>query len=87
LRWRKDTERSLDYDGGMQQANSSPSFSVFPQMTLAELTSRWPQAILVLARRRMACPGCSLAAFETLEEACRIYGISIDQLLEEILSA
>jgi hybrid cluster-associated redox disulfide protein len=87
LRWRKDIECSMVYDGEMQAANPQSDLTGFPQMTLAELASRWPRAILILARRQMACPGCGMAAFETLEEACQIYEISIDELLEEILLA
>jgi predicted 3-demethylubiquinone-9 3-methyltransferase (glyoxalase superfamily) len=33
---------------------------------------------------RMHCVGCAIAPFETLEEACDIYGVSLRDLLTEL---
>ena len=45
--------------------------------TIAELIGGWPSARTVLARRGMACVGCSMASFETISEAAEaFYGTS-----------
>ncbi|GBD29067.1 hypothetical protein HRbin32_00151 [bacterium HR32] len=43
-----------------------------------------PQAVRVFLRRRMACPGCAMAAFETLEEVARIYRLPLETFLQEL---
>ena len=35
----------------------------------------------------MHCVGCAIAPFETLEEVCVIYGVPLEQLLEDIRRA
>lgn len=58
--------------------------SISTRITLAELFQRWPQTVEVFLRRRLACPGCSMAAFDTLSEAIEIYQVSLDDLLSEL---
>ncbi len=55
-----------------------------PRSSVAELLARWPQVIPVFLRHHMSCVGCSMAAFETLEDAARIYGIRYDVFSNEI---
>ncbi|MDR5709752.1 MAG: DUF1858 domain-containing protein [Armatimonadota bacterium] len=43
-----------------------------------------PQAVRVFLRHRMACPGCDLAPFETLEEVARIYRLPLETFLREL---
>ena len=45
---------------------------------------RRPQAVRVFLRHRMACPGCDLAPFETLEEVARIYRLPLEAFLREL---
>lgn len=49
-----------------------------------ELLTRWPGATQVFLRRRMACPGCPLARFETVAEVCAIYHQPVQALLVEL---
>jgi hybrid cluster-associated redox disulfide protein len=56
-------------------------------LTVTELLAACPQAIPVFLSHRMACVGCSMAAFETLGEAARIYGIRLDEFLSELMSS
>jgi len=53
-------------------------------MIVADLLSEWPEAIPVFLNRRMACVGCNMARFETLQDASRIYGVNREQFLAEI---
>ncbi len=55
-----------------------------PQTGVADLLARWPQVIPVFLHFHMSCVGCSMAAFETLEDAARIYGIRYDVFSKEI---
>jgi hybrid cluster-associated redox disulfide protein len=43
-----------------------------------------PELIPVFLRRRMACVGCVMAPFMTLEEAARAYRLPLDEFLREL---
>jgi hybrid cluster-associated redox disulfide protein len=55
--------------------------------TIAELLATHPVAARVLIDRRMHCVGCDVAPFETIRDACAIYGVAIDEFLEDIRRA
>jgi hybrid cluster-associated redox disulfide protein len=55
--------------------------------TIAEVLSAFPAAARVLVARRMHCVGCDVARFETLADACAIYGIAIDELIADLQRA
>ena len=63
------------------QQLSSPSFM---QMSVADLLANYPEAIPVFLTNRMSCVGCSMAAFETLADAARIYDLSMEQFRLEL---
>ena len=52
--------------------------------TIAEVLARWPGAARVLVDSGMHCVGCAIAPFETVAEACAIYGVSVDQFLADL---
>jgi hybrid cluster-associated redox disulfide protein len=51
---------------------------------VADVLLKWPLAPRILMSRRMHCVGCAIAPFETLTEACEIYGVSVRDLLAEL---
>lgn len=51
--------------------------------TVADALKR-PLASRVLVNHHMHCVGCAIAPFETLAEACEIYGVAIEDLLQEL---
>lgn len=55
------------------------------ETNLEELLTRYPQVVPVFLRRRMLCFGCDLARFESIGDACRIYGEPADGLLGELI--
>ncbi len=57
---------------------------VTPTTIVADLLLTWPEVIPVFLDRRMACVGCNMARFETLQDASRIYGINPEQFLADI---
>jgi len=56
-------------------------------MTISEILDRWPEIIPIFLNRRMACVGCSLADFMTLEDALEIYHLNMESFIEEIENA
>ena len=61
--------------------------SISLQMTISEIFDRWPEIIPIFLNRRMACVGCSLADFMTLEDALEIYHLNMESFIEEIENA
>ena len=61
--------------------------SIFLQMNISEILDRWPEIIPIFLNRRMACVGCSLADFMTLEDALDIYHLNMESFIEEIENA
>ena len=56
-------------------------------MNISEILDRWPEIIPIFLNRRMACVGCSLADFMTLEDALDIYHLNMESFIEEIENA
>jgi hybrid cluster-associated redox disulfide protein len=57
---------------------------------IGELVMNYPSAVAVLFERGFHCIGCSLSAYETLEEGARVHGMDdagIDALVEELRKA
>ncbi len=59
-------------------------FLLTPQSSVAELLERCPQVIPIFLKNRMSCVGCNMASFETLEDAARIYGVNLEQFMQEL---
>lgn len=55
-----------------------------PGLIVAEVLSRWPQAMRVFFRHHMLCVGCAMAPFETLADVAAIYGLDLDQFFSEL---
>jgi hybrid cluster-associated redox disulfide protein len=53
-------------------------------LIVADVLRRWPATIRVFARRRMACVGCAMAPFMTLEEAARSHGMEPATFLADL---
>jgi hybrid cluster-associated redox disulfide protein len=54
------------------------------RLTVAEVLRRWPQLGGVFLRRRLACPGCAMAPFDTLRDVAQAYGLDVAGLLEDV---
>ncbi|AXQ93076.1 DUF1858 domain-containing protein [Cereibacter azotoformans] len=50
-----------------------------PDLPLSRLFDRWPATAAVFLTRRMLCPGCPIAPFHTVVEACAEYGLDEDE--------
>lgn len=58
-----------------------------PTQTIAELVTMHPVAARVLMNYRMHCVGCDIAPFETIADACAVYGVAVDDLFADIEQA
>ncbi len=56
-------------------------------LLLADLFKRWPATIPVFIKNRMVCVGCPMTRFNTLSDAIRIYNLSRETFLQELVHA
>lgn len=69
-------------DGGPQQL-PLPA----PGTSVACHLGAHPASARVFFDHRMACVGCALSEFDTLADAARAYGLSLDSFLTELARA
>lgn len=62
----------------------SRSSTITGDSNVDELMTQYPATVNVFVHRKMLCPGCLAARFETLEEVCRIYRMPLQPLLAEL---
>jgi hybrid cluster-associated redox disulfide protein len=55
--------------------------------TVDEVMRRWPQTVAVFMQYRMACAGCPVGAFHSVEEAALEYRIPLRIFLSELRDA
>ena len=53
-------------------------------ITIGELLEKAPEKAEILMEAGMHCLGCPASQAETLEEACAVHGIDVNELLEKI---
>ncbi len=53
-------------------------------MTIGELLEKAPEKAEVLLNAGMHCLGCPASQAETLEEACEVHGIDVEEILKEL---
>ena len=53
-------------------------------MTIGELLEKAPEKAQILLDAGMHCLGCPASQAETLEEACEVHGIEVEDLLNEL---
>ena len=51
---------------------------------IGELLEVAPEKAEILLEAGMHCLGCPASQAETLEEACEVHGIDVDELLEKL---
>lgn len=58
-----------------------------PHHSVNEVMRRWPQTMWLFMHYRMACPGCPVGEFHTVEEAALEYRIPLGTFLSELRKA
>lgn len=51
---------------------------------LSEIIEKAPEKVEILLQAGMHCIGCMASQFETLEEACSVHGIDVEELVAEL---
>ena len=51
---------------------------------LSEIIEKAPEKVDILLEAGMHCIGCMASQFETLEEACTVHGIDVDELVQQL---
>ena len=51
---------------------------------IGELLEKYPEKAEVLLSAGMHCLGCPASQAETLEEACAVHGIDVEELVERL---
>ena len=51
---------------------------------LSEIIEKAPEKVNILLEAGMHCIGCMASQFETLEEACMVHGIDVEELVAEL---
>jgi len=54
-------------------------------MLITEVLERWPQTADVFHDHTMACVGCAVASFYTINDAALVYGLSPEDLADEFV--
>lgn len=53
-------------------------------MTIGELLQTAPEKAEILLAAGMHCLGCPASQAETIEEACEVHGIDVEELMAEL---
>ena len=54
------------------------------EMTIGELLERYPEKAEILLNAGMHCLGCPASQSETIEEACAVHGIDVDEIVDKL---
>lgn len=49
-----------------------------------DIMRQWPATIRAFLDHHMNCPGCPIACFHTVEDACREHGTGIEMFLKDL---
>ncbi len=61
--------------------------SIAATAIVADVLERYPPAMRVFIDHGMACIGCVVAPYHTIEEACLEYGVPLEAFRREIADA
>ena len=52
--------------------------------TIGEILEKAPEKVEILLNAGMHCIGCPASQMETLEEACGVHGIDVEDIVEKL---
>ena len=58
--------------------------TITKNITIGELLEIAPEKAEILLSAGMHCLGCPASRGETIEEACEVHGIDVDELVEKL---
>ena len=54
------------------------------EMTIGEILRTYPNAAPILMEAGMHCLGCPASQMETIEEACMVHGVDVNEVVEKL---
>lgn len=57
---------------------------ILKEMTIGEVVRNYPESVEILFSFGMGCVGCPSAQAETIEEACKVHGINVDEVIKAL---
>jgi hybrid cluster-associated redox disulfide protein len=67
--------------------SADDTLAITADLVVDDIIDRWPATARVFIHRRMHCIGCAVARFESVADACRIYGQPLADVLAELRTA
>jgi hybrid cluster-associated redox disulfide protein len=65
----------------------APKQIITKNMGFAEVLQRFPQTMPVFGKYGMHCIGCSMSAFETIEQGALAHGIDVKKFVDDLNKA
>jgi hybrid cluster-associated redox disulfide protein len=66
---------------------AKPNQLITKDMGLGEVIQRFPQTVPVFGKYGIHCIGCSMSAFETIEQGARAHGIDVKKFVADLNAA
>lgn len=57
------------------------------EMTIGDVVRNYPESVEVLSGFGLGCVGCPSAQAETVEEACGVHGLNVEELVKALNEA
>jgi hybrid cluster-associated redox disulfide protein len=68
--------------------NGSPvTTEQIAEMIISDVLERWPETAVIFQKYNMACVGCVVAPFYSIDAAISIYHLDREQFLAELAAA
>ena len=64
----------------------APTPEALGEMIITDVLERWPNTADVFHNHAMACVGCAVAPFYTINDAALVYRLPVDDFLAELLA-
>ena len=73
--------------GSRQQTPSVQKQLISKDMSFGEVLQRFPHTFPVFGKYGMHCLGCSMSAFETIEQGAQAHGIDVKKFVADLNAA
>ena len=68
----------------LRKKDGKKDMEINKDMTIGELLEKSPEKADILLEAGMHCLGCPASQAETIEEACSVHGIDVEEIIEKL---
>jgi hybrid cluster-associated redox disulfide protein len=68
-------------------SNIQPAPQALATMKITDVLQRWPGTADVFHSHAMACVGCAVASFYSIQDAAEVYGLVPEDFIRDLLAA